>query len=122
MNRRRTETARQQKDALAALKGDKTMVELSEQFDVSALDITYLQMRHGFVIKILIERFGRVLQPDIDGSMNNIGSPSDRAYSLLRAALDLSVTVTPQPIHLEIEDCRLVKPDHLDPAPLCLTY
>jgi hypothetical protein len=44
--------------------------------------------------------------------MNNIGSPIDRARSLLRAALDPSMTFNPQPIHLKIEDCCSGKPDH----------
>jgi hypothetical protein len=43
----------------------------------------------------------------------NIGLSIDRARSLLRAALDLSMTFNPQPIHLRIEDRCSGKPDHL---------
>jgi hypothetical protein len=44
--------------------------------------------------------------------MNNIGLSIDRARSLLRAALDPSMTFNPQPIHLRIADHCSGKPDH----------
>jgi len=47
--------------------------------------------------------------------MNNIGLSIDRARSLLRAALDPSMTFNPQPIHLRIADHCSGKPDHFEP-------